>query len=159
MKDLTEDNLVDHRNLVFIELNDLKDHHKVELNDLVLRSRGQTNTAALVHLNTAPSVVAAPLLRIRVEKDSILPAYLCWFINQPSSQTFLQSRATGTAMRMIGKSVLDDLEIMVPSMNMQQHIVRLEKLSSQEQRLMNKLSIKKQLLMHKILIDLATEIQ
>ena len=51
MKDLTEDNLVDHQSLVLIELNDFKEHHKVELNDLVFRSRGQTNTAALVDVS------------------------------------------------------------------------------------------------------------
>lgn len=159
MKDLTEDNLVDHQSLVLIELNDFKEHHKVELNDLVFRSRGQTNTAALLDVSIGSSVVAAPLLRIRIEKDSILPAYLCWFINQPSSQAYLQSKATGTAIRMIGKSVVDDLEVIVPSIELQQHIVKLEKLSSQEQSLMNKLSIKKRLLMNKVLIDLASTIQ
>ncbi|KTD62651.1 EcoKI restriction-modification system protein HsdS [Legionella santicrucis] len=159
MKDLTEDNLVDRQSLVLIELNDFKEHHKVELNDLVFRSRGQTNTAALVDVSIGSSVVAAPLLRIRIEKDSILPAYLCWFINQPSSQAYMQSKATGTAIRMIGKSVVDDLEVIVPSIELQQHIVKLEKLSSQEQHLMNKLSIKKRLLMNKVLIDLAATIQ
>ena len=159
MKDLTEDNLVDHQSLVLIELNDFKEHHKVELNDLVFRSRGQTNTAAVVDVSIGSSVVAAPLLRIRTEQDFILPAYLCWFINHPSSQAYMQSKATGTAIRMIGKSVVDDLEVIVPSIELQQHIVKLEKLSSQEQRLMNKLSIKKRLLMNKVLIDLAATIQ
>ena len=159
MKDLTDDNIVDHHSLVLIELNDFKEHHKVELNDLVFRSRGQINTAALVDVSMGSSVIAAPLLRIRIEKDSILPAYLCWFINQPSTQAYMQSKATGTAMRMIGKSVVDDLNIIVPSIELQQHIVKLEKLSSKEQRLMTKLSTKKRLLMNKVLIDLAASIQ
>lgn len=159
MKDLTEDNLVNHRDLVLIELTDFKGHHKVEPNDLVFRSRGQTNTAALVDLNIGSSVIAAPLLRIRVERNSVLPAYLCWFINQPTSQAFMQSKATGTAMRMIGKSVIEELEIVVPSIDTQQRIVVLEKLSSQEQCLMNELRSKKRQLMNRVLLELATTTQ
>lgn len=157
MKDLTDDS-VDRQNITFIELNDLKEHHKVEQNDLVLRSRGQTNTAALVNINLGSSVVAAPLLRIRIERDSILPAYLCWFINQPSSQAFIQSKATGTAMRMVGKSVIDDLEVVIPPVDIQKRIATLERLSSQEQRLMSELSIKKRQLMNGVLINLVTTI-
>ena len=159
MKDLTEDNLVDQHSLLLIKLNDFKEHHKAELNDLVFRSRGQTNTAALIDVNIGPSVVAAPLLRIRIEKNSILPAYLCWFINQPSSQMFIQSKSNSSAMRMTGKSVLEDLEIVLPSIEIQQQIITLEKLSSQEQHLMSKLCNKKRQLMNKILIELATTIQ
>jgi hypothetical protein len=159
MKDLTEDNLVDQRSLILIKLNDFKEHHKAELNDLVFRSRGQTNTAALIDVNIGPSVVAAPLLRIRIEKNLILPAYLCWFINQPSSQMFIQSKSNSSAMRMTGKSVLEDLEIVLPSIEIQQQIITLEKLSSQEQHLMSILRNKKRQLMNKILIELATTIQ
>ena len=158
MKDLTEDNLVDQRTLSLIKLNDFKEHHKAELNDLVFRSRGQTNTAALIDVNIGPSVVAAPLLRIRIEKNSILPAYLCWFINQPSSQMFIQSKSNSSAMRMTGKSVLEDLEIVLPSIEIQKQIVTLEQLSSQEQHLMSILRNKKRQLMNKILIELATTI-
>ena len=159
MKNLTEDNLVDHQSLSLVKLNDFKEHHKAELNDLVFRSRGQTNTAALINEKIGPSVVAAPLLRIRIEKNSILPAYLCWFINQPSSQIFIQSKSNSSAMRMTGKSVLEDLEIVLPSIEIQQRIVALEKLSSQEQHLMSKLRNNKRQLMNKILRKLAVTTQ
>lgn len=159
MKDLTDDNSVDRQNITFIELNDLKDHHRVEQNDLVLRSRGQTNTAALVNVQLGSSVVAAPLLRIRIKRNSVLPAYLCWFINQPSSQAFIQSKATGTAVRMVGKSVIDELDVVIPSVEVQQRIVMLEKLSSQEQRLMSELSVKKRQLMSRVLLNFAAAIQ
>lgn len=159
MKNLTEDNFVDHQNLILVKLTDFKEHHRAELNDLVFRSRGQINTAALIDENIGPSVVAAPLLRIRIEKDSILPAYLCWFINQRSSQIFIQSKSNSAAMRMTGKSVLEDLEIVLPSIEIQQRIVTLEKLSSQEQYLMSKLCDKKRQIMNKVLLELATTIQ
>jgi hypothetical protein len=76
-------------------MNDLKERHWVKRNDLVFRSRGQTNTVALIDKAVDQAVVAAPLLHIRVESQQVLPEYLCWFINQSASQAVLQSQATG----------------------------------------------------------------
>ena len=159
MKDLTEDNRLDDQELVQIDMQGLKAHHRVEKNDIAFRSRGQTNTAALIDMNLNDVVIAAPLLRIRVEDDSILPAYLCWFINQPLSQSVLQSKATGTAMRMIGKPVIEELEVALPSLEVQKKIIALNGLSIDEQKLMKALAEKKGLLMEGILMQLASNTQ
>jgi restriction endonuclease S subunit len=143
MKDLTDDNRLDDRNLARVKLNDLKERHWVKRNDLVFRSRGQTNTVALIDKEVDQAVVAAPLLRIRVESQQVLPEYLCWFINQPVSQTFLQSQATGSAMRMIGKQVLEELEIKIPSIGRQHRIIDLSQLANEEQYLLILLSAKR----------------
>lgn len=159
MKDLTEDNRLDAQELVQIDMQDLKEHHRVKINDLAFRSRGQTNTAAIIDQELKDAVIAAPLLRIRVESDSILPAYLCWFINQPSSQAALQSKATGTGGRMIGISAIEDLEVVVPSIDVQQKIIEIHQLSIDEQKLMNALAKKKEVLTDAILMHLAMNTQ
>ncbi|WP_180159991.1 restriction endonuclease subunit S [Acinetobacter sp. YH12054] len=155
MKDLTEDNRMNDQELVQIDMQDLKEHHRVKLNDLAFRSRGQTNTAALIDQVPNDAVIAAPLLRIRVENNSIMPAYLCWFINQPSSQAVLQSKATGTAVRMIGKPAVEELEVIVPSLNVQQKIIEIYQLSINEQKLIKALAKKKEVLIDAILMNLA----
>ena len=159
MKDLTEENRLNAQELVQITMQDLKDHHRVKFNDLAFRSRGQTNTAALIDQELSDAVIAAPLLRIRVESDSVMPAYLCWFINQPTSQAVLQSKATGTAVRMIGKPALEDLEIVVPSLDVQKKIIEIYQLSINEQKLMNALAKKKEVLTDAILMNLAMHTQ
>lgn len=155
MKDLTEDNRMNDQELVQIDMPDLKEHHRVKLNDLAFRSRGQTNTAALIDQVPNDAVIAAPLLRIRVKNNSIMPAYLCWFINQPSSQAVLQSKATGTAARMIGKPAVEELEVIVPSLNVQQKIIEIYQLSINEQKLIKALAKKKEVLIDAILMNLA----
>ncbi|HIF9160817.1 TPA: restriction endonuclease subunit S [Photobacterium damselae] len=157
MKDLTEDNRLNAQELVQITMQDLKEHHRVKHNDLVFRSRGQTNTAALIDQELNDAVIAAPLLRIRVENDSVIPAYLCWFINQPSSQAVLQSKAAGTAVRMIGKPALEDLEIVLPSLDVQKKIIEIYQLSINEQKLMNALAKKKRTFTESILMNLAMD--
>ncbi|AWX98941.1 restriction endonuclease subunit S [Marinomonas primoryensis] len=159
MKDLTEDNRLNDQELVQIDMQDLKEHHRVENNDIAFRSRGQTNTAALIELSINSAVIAAPLLRIRVENDSVIPEYLCWFVNQPSSQSTLLSKATGTAVRIIGKPALEDLEIVLPSLKVQQKIITINRLSIDERKIMNTLAEKKGVLTEAILMKLATDIQ
>lgn len=157
MKDLTEDNRLDDQDLVRIDMQALKTHHRVEKNDLAFRSRGQTNTAALLDVTLSAAVIAAPLLRIRVKSDAVMPAYLCWFINQASSQSALSSKATGTATRMIGKPALEELEVVLPGLEIQQKIIALNGLSVDEQKIMKALADKKAVLMDGILMQLATQ--
>ena len=158
MRDLTEDNKLSHRNLITTKMNDLSDRHLVKRKDLIFRSRGQTTTAAIVDTEIGPAVVAAPLLRVRATSKHVLPEYLCWFINQPLAQAFLHSRATGTAMTVIGKSALDDLQVPLPDLETQERIVALADLSNKEQRLMKELAEKKEKLVNGIQMRWATEV-
>ena len=158
MRDLTENNKLSHRNLITIKMNGLSDRHLVKRRDLIFRSRGQTTTAAIVDTEIGPAVVAAPLLRVRATSKHVLPEYLCWFINQPLAQAFLHSRATGTAMTVIGKSALDALEVPLPALETQERIVALADLSNQEQRLMRELAKKKEKLVNGIQMRWATEV-
>ena len=160
MRDLTEDNKLSHRNLITIKMNSLSDHHLVKRRDLIFRSRSrrQTTTAAIIDTKIGPAVVAAPLLRIRVASKHVLPEYLCWFINQSSAQAFLHSRATGTAMTVIGKAALDDLQVPLPPLETQKQIVSLADLSNKEQKLMRELAAKKEKLVNGIQMRWATEV-
>lgn len=157
MRDLTEDNKLSHRNLITIKMNSLSDRHLVKRRDLIFRSRRQTTTAAIIDTKIGPAVVAAPLLRIRVTSKHVLPEYLWWFVNQPLAQAFLHSRATGTAMTVICKSALDDLQVPLPPLETQKRIVALADLSNKEQKLMRELAEKKEKLVNGIQMRLATK--
>lgn len=157
MRNLTEDNRLDVRNLLTIQLNGVSEHHFVQRKDLIFRSRGKTNTAVIIDVEPDRAVVVAPLLRIRVTSEKVLPEYLCWFINQPPSQAFLHSRVTGTAMATIGKSVLEDLEVSLPDIETQKQIAEVAALSDEEQRLMRDLAKERKRWADGVLMQLARE--
>ena len=140
MKDFIAGNRLDSKNLTHVEMANLKQHHMVRPNDLIFRSRGITNTAALVDWDIKHTVLSAPLLRIRVNDSSVLPGYLRLYINLPASQAFLQRHATGTVMQLVGKQTLDVLEIFIPSLDIQQGIVELNYLAEREQYIQKQLS-------------------
>ena len=156
MRDLTEDKL-DYRTLMTFNINGINERHLVQCKDLIFRSRGKTTTATIIDRELGRAVVAAPLFIIRATSEKVLPEYLYWFINLSSSQAFLHSRATGTAMIMIGKSALDALEIPLPNLETQARIVALADLLNKEQRLMKNLAEQKEKLVKAIQMQLVAE--
>ena len=156
MKDLLQDNTVGCKRLVKIEMETVKEHHLVQKGDLVFRSRGQITTAAILLEDPGKAVVAAPLLRIRITKpDKILPEYLNWYISQRNAQIFLVSRAKGTVQKMISKQTIEDMEVYLPTLEKQQHIVELAKLSARERTILSTLSEKRDQYISTVLMQFA----
>lgn len=156
MKDLLDDNTVGCDGLVRINMDAMKEHHLAQRGDLVFRSRGHVTTAAILLDNPGKAVVAAPLLRIRVARpDRVLPEYLNWYISQRDAQIFLTSRAKGTVQKMISKQAIEDLEVVLPSLEKQKNIVELATLSAREQTLLQQLSDKREQYISTILMQLA----
>jgi restriction endonuclease S subunit len=156
MKDLLGDNTVDCNDLVKIDMKTVKEHHIARKGDLVFRSRGHTTTAAILLKNPGKAVIAAPLLRIRVTKpDKILPEYLNWYIDQRDAQSFLNSRARGTTQKMINKQVIEDLEVVLPTLEKQKTIAELAFLSAREQTLLCILADKRERYLSAKLVQLA----
>ena len=156
MKDLLQDNTVDCGTLMKINMVAVKDHHLALRGDLVFRSRGHVTTSAVLLDDPGKAVVAAPLLRIRITNhDKILPEYLNWYISQRDAQVFLTSRAKGTIQKMISKQVIEDMDVLLPTLQQQKNIVELATLSTREQGILSTLAEKRKQYIQKVLMKLA----
>lgn len=138
MKDIDDASLLHVEDAVRVNLPEVKAHHLIQPGDLVFRSRGQTNSVALVSEDIGPAVLAAPMLLIR--PIDVLPAYLLWYINLPAIQAVLAAQAEGTSVRMISKAALEVLEMPLPSQRKQQLIVDVSKLAAAEQKLLEQIA-------------------
>ena len=154
MRDLKDDNTVNCHNLVKINMEDVNERHLVRRGDLIFRSRGQLTTAAVLLDDPGIAIVAAPLLRIRVNNsDTVLPEYLNWYINQRDAQIFLTSRMT---LKMISKEAIEDMEVAIPSLEKQKNLVEMTLLSSRERSLLQQLAEKRERYTAAILMRIAT---
>ncbi|HML79395.1 MAG TPA: restriction endonuclease subunit S [Geobacter sulfurreducens] len=154
MKDLVAD-VVEPGGLVRIDMERPREHHLARVGDLVFRSRGVTNTCAILLDDPGEAVVSAPLFRIRVTDRQLLPQYLNWYINQPPAQAFLASHAKGTAQQMISKDALENLEVFIPPLERQKAIIGVAALADQEQNLMKTLAEKRKQYLSAKLIEIA----
>jgi hypothetical protein len=155
MKDIDDTNLLHTEEAIRVALPKGKTHHLLRAGDLLFRSRGRSNGAAKVPEGIGPAVLSAPMLLIR--PHGILPAYLCWYINAPATQTHLSALAEGTSVRMISAEALKALEVPVPSPATQQHIAQVASLAEQEQTLLTRIASLRQRLNTQLLMKLAHE--
>ncbi|MDZ7796199.1 MAG: restriction endonuclease subunit S [Candidatus Marinimicrobia bacterium] len=138
MKDLSPDNHVTCETVQKIDMDINDDKHFVRKGDLFFRSRGITNTVAILDKELVNTIAAAPLFRIRTDKNVILPEYLWWYINRETSQRYLGTRLEGTHGGMISRLALENLPVDIPSLETQKEIVEIIKLHHHRQELEKK---------------------
>lgn len=155
MKDLTDSNEVDCTELVRVDLDQIKSYHFIKAGELIFRSRSQNTTAALFKENQKNTVVAAPLIRIQLKTDQVLPEYLRWFFEQTQIQSWFASHREGTYGGMVNMTTLGNLEVSIPSLEDQNKILTLNDLLQKENEIVNKLTAKRNQYFSEVLIKVA----
>ncbi len=130
-------------------------HHLLRAGDLLFRSRGRSNDAALVLDGIGTAVLSAPMLLIR--PHGVLPDYLCWFINAPPTQAQLAALAEGTSVRMISAEALKSLDIPLPPEAQQRRIAEVAALAQREQALLAAIAARRQRLITHLLMQHARQ--
>jgi restriction endonuclease S subunit len=156
MKDLGDDNVVHLGESIHIDHAKPKPNQLAKLGDIIFRSRGQTNTAALLNKDVKSTIVAAPLLRVRPDVNKVVPEFLLWWINQPLSQSYLVSRSKGTMVKMVSKEGLENLEVNLPSLERQAKVAEFFSLSMREQTLLEGIKNRKAIYTQGILMQIAS---
>jgi hypothetical protein len=110
--------------------------------DVLLVARG--NRYYAVALDSVPdSAVCGPhLYHLRLKGSAgILPQFLAWQINQPPIQRLLGQAAEGSNQLSIRRAELEGLPISVPTLAIQEHIVRLSEVAERERALLSQLVV------------------
>lgn len=115
------------------------ERYLVSQGDVLFLSRGQ-RTWAVPILQTLENTVASYYFYIlRPDADRVDPAYLAWFINQPTAQACLARLQRGSHIKIIPKSAFEALEVVLPPLPTQRAIVELERLRQKEAYTMRRL--------------------
>lgn len=113
-------------------------------NDILFMARGSRNYSVLLGEIPNPTLAAACFFIVRVSEKKLLPAYLCWYLNQPPVERYLvRHSGRGVHMPVVRRSVLEKLDIPLPTLEIQKTIVELEALRKEEEELINRLADKR----------------
>lgn len=112
--------------------------------DLLFSARGMRNVAAVIDFDPNRAIASGQLLWMRPKSDTITPAYLAWWLNQRQAQQYLEVHKRGTRMPIITRRALLELPVSIPSLDVQQQFVELDRLHSREQFLTDRLSEKRE---------------
>ena len=124
--------------------------------DILFMARGDKNYAALLSDVTEPTLAAASFFIIRVSSRDLEPAYLAWYLNQPRAQHyFTRNSGQGVLMPVVRRSVLEHLEVPLPSVATQRQIADVYSLLLDEQELTRALLAKRARLMEAVCLQTA----
>ncbi|MBN1337910.1 MAG: restriction endonuclease subunit S, partial [Bacteroidales bacterium] len=83
--------------------------HLLRKGDILFAAKGSKNFAACFKNAEMPAVASTSFFVIRLNEKNVLPGYLTWFLNHPSTQTLLKGQARGSSIVSISKAVLNEL--------------------------------------------------
>lgn len=151
MRDLGEELVPDLREVVWSDRISVKPTHLVKVGDVLFRGRGNAPAGYCLRELPAQCIAAAPLLRLRLRSNVLLPEFLAWYLRQETAQAYFEGNAQGSAMRIVGVDVLENLQIPVVSREKQQKIVALVELSERERKLRQRLGELKSIYVNKVI--------
>lgn len=122
-----------------LKADEVSEKHLLQAGDVLFAAKGTKNFATVFERHNPASVASTSFFVLRLQDNSVLPEYLAWYINHPNSQSFLKGQARGTSIPSISKSMLEMLEISVPSVNTQQLILKITKLRNRESKLIRQI--------------------
>ncbi len=116
-------------------LEDISEKHMLCAGDVLFAAKGTKNFATVFENHNEPSVASTSFFVIRPTDKKLLPQYLSWVLNSPTTQILLKGQAIGTSIPSISKQVLENLEIAIPSIDKQKAILQITKLRNKEKSL------------------------
>lgn len=113
--------------------------------DVLFLARGHRNWAVSIDRDMENVVAVAYFLVLRLLVSSVQPDYLAWYLNQAPAQAYLAAIARrGTHMPVVPKSALADLPVEIPSLEMQQRVVAMNRLARRERQLEKQIAAKRE---------------
>jgi Restriction endonuclease S subunits len=111
--------------------------------DVVLPSRGDRYEAVLIQTNE-PMVASGQLFVLKPDSHRVTSDYLCWFLNQPQSKSYMLKHRAGSSIPSLSRPALGELSVFVPALQRQKKIIELAQLWRQEQILSQQLLANRQ---------------
>lgn len=112
--------------------NRFTEKHLLKAGDILFAAKGTKNFAAVYEPHYPTAVASTSFFVIRLQNTQILPGYLGWYLNHPVIINRLKEQAIGSATPSISKTVLDDLEIPMPTIQKQKLVMEVQQLMRRE---------------------------
>jgi hypothetical protein len=122
----------------------IRTQFRVRPDDILVANRGVRLTAAIVPPDLG-AFIGGQLFYVRVKRGNLSPRFIHWFLNLASTQQTLLSQMRGTYVQNLSIKSLKELEVPAPTPELQDKVVELARLASEEQALLQQIAEKRAL--------------
>jgi restriction endonuclease S subunit len=107
--------------------------HFLQAGDLLVAAKGKDHYAIEYSGHPHPAVASTLFVVVRVtEKAKLVSSFLRWYLNLDSTQRLIAGGAQGSALPVISKADLEQIEVPVPPLEKQVAILKIEELRQRE---------------------------
>lgn len=155
LRDVDENGKIDRGSLL---RTDIPNNMKVDFlnkGDVLFKAKSNHKVAAVVEEDLGRSIATVHYLVLKIKKDKALPEYVAWVLNHRKAQVYFGQNAEGSSFRslsIIKKSILEKLEIDVPSMERQKKIIEISRLRQEEKNIEQELRCLKDQFIEEVLL-------
>jgi hypothetical protein len=142
IKDVDRDCGVNLESLLRVDAPEARQSHLLQKGDVLFVARGTRNDAVVFTSAMSNAIAGSQFFVIR-PTGAVLPEYLAWYLNQESAQRHIAEYTSGSFVRFVPRTALEEVEVLLPSMDDQQKIVAIHALSVKEQELLEAIKQKR----------------
>lgn len=136
MRDITGDDTIQTSELTWFTPERDASRYVVARGDVLFLARGNRNVAQMTDGLNDNVVASNHFLIATPDSSKIRPGYLSWYLNSRSVQSFLRSHTQGTTLKLLRRSVFENIELEVPPLEIQERVIELAALREKERRLL-----------------------
>lgn len=144
IKDVDLAGNINWRGLIKTRLEGRKEPDWIKSGDVLFVARGTKIVAAYVDDVSGFCVCSQYFYLLRTKTERVLPEFVAWQINQQPAQNYLVKSAEGTAQVSVRRRMLEELSIVIPSLEQQHTIVALAKSTLRERELLESLILNRE---------------
>lgn len=143
IKDIKAGNSISFDDLVRVNPDRVKSDHMIHQGEILFVARGNRSQAIVINEELRNTIFGLQFFAVELG-DNTLSSYLAWYINQRPAQQYFDENAVGSNVKLITKTVLEDLPIEIPALELQHKIAHLYELSRKEFQLLEQIKAKRQ---------------
>lgn len=132
------------------------ERHLLQDKDLLLTAKGERNRVCLYQESIGQSVASSTFFVIRLEESTVLPEFLQWYLNTSKMQSQLTNLSKGTHTLSLSKKSLSKVEVVIPPIDQQEEVLKLQQLWDMERNTTLELLDLKAKLYQNLQLNLAT---
>lgn len=107
--------------------------HFLNEGDIIIAAKGIDYFAYKFKNEVSPAVASSMFIVLRhIDNTKVLSDFITWYINHPTTQSYLSGAAKGTSIQSINKKTIENMEIPLPSIKKQQLIIEAAHLLKEE---------------------------
>lgn len=147
LKDVSSEGIINYDEIEEVRIEKILPKHILKQGDIIFKAKSGDNTAALINREEVNLLATAHYILISIKeeyREKITPTYLTMYLNSDYAQSYFKARSEGSVLPIVKLGSLEELEIIVPSMEEQQNLGELYQLMLEEKVIMQKLMLERE---------------